>query len=409
MVFTLINSGRTALRRETAQDSGTAAVLTSELANSVRPELSKLSADMRANTNSAVDDLIQSLPLDTVKWVAKNLRFLSLCGGKERRDGLDKFVRDFSAEIDVFDIDLSPQHDLVCDAVWNNVVVDIEDGKYASGGGAPPCSTFAACRKFDDDGPPPLRGETSPEIYGFKVLSIEDREKVKIGTCIALRCIQMWKFMYDNDSPFWGETPQRRDGHPSVFKLPEALELIDRNGVVVTPMVQCMLEALTMKPTDFVSYAIDMSVFPTECKHPSRWWCIPWNGKTKWGPHPSLRGRQMPIPLEHWDWSMLRWYEPSGPYLTRDAANYTGCMNKTIANTWVRSTVVHVLRRSQAVSMVKTGKWANKLVATHLIADRKRGIHSVETDISQTVAAKKHISHVAQPSPAHTHVGLPGV
>ena len=170
LVFTLINSGRTALRRETAQDSGTAAVLTSELANSVRQELSKLSADMRANTNSAVDDLIQSLPLDTVKWVAKNLRFLSLCGGKERRDGLDKFVRDFSAEIDVFDIDLSPQHDLVCDAVWNNVVGDIEDGKYASGGGAPPCSTFAACRKFDDGGPPPLRGETSPEIYGFKVL-----------------------------------------------------------------------------------------------------------------------------------------------------------------------------------------------------------------------------------------------
>ena len=69
------------------------------------------------------------------------------------------------------------------------------------------------------------------------------------------------------------------------------------------------------------------------------------------------------------DWKpfMRRYREPHGPFITRGAANYPTEMNKLLANQLVRAAVACRVHRTQANAMVKTGRWANTLVAGHLL------------------------------------------
>ena len=170
----------------------------------------------------------------------------------------------------MFDTEISSEHNLVDDSTWRRIMSDVEAGKYDSSGAAPPCSSFAACREWDDDGPPPLRGEFEPDIFGFKTNTAEDKEACRIGTCLALRTFEVCKWMYEHDCPFWVETPRRRDGKPSVFKLPQAIDSAKMQGVFIWAFMQCMLEAITMKPTEFLALFFVCSDLPQTCVHPKR-------------------------------------------------------------------------------------------------------------------------------------------
>ena len=52
------------------------------------------------------------------------------------------------------------------------------------------------------------------------------------------------------------------------------------------------------------------------------------------------------------------------------AAYHTG-LNKTVATQWVKAAVRVRVGRTQASSMVKTGRWANTLVAPHRVDNRR--------------------------------------
>ena len=59
------------------------------------------------------------LPLHEVRRQAAGIRLLSLCGGPAREtDGLEKYVQDLGAQVDIFDLVRSPRHDLTDDACW---------------------------------------------------------------------------------------------------------------------------------------------------------------------------------------------------------------------------------------------------------------------------------------------------
>lgn len=122
-----------------------------------------------------------------------------------------------------------------------------------------------------------------------------------------------------------------------------------------------------MKPIDLMSKGIDTSGLPTECAHEARWWVLPWCEWYHWGPHPLLQGRQWMMHAENWQPWMLEKYEPSGLYISRSAAAYPDDMNVALADIWVRGCVALKLRQSQSASMVRTGRWSNSLVATHLV------------------------------------------
>ena len=70
---------------------------------------------------------------------------------------------------------------------------------------------------------------------------------------------------------------------------------------------------------------------------------------------------------------MKRYREPAGQYLTRGAAHYPGGMNRVIADQLVRGAVDAKVQRSQARSMVKTGKRMNTLVAVGRLHPRHGG------------------------------------
>ena len=81
------------------------------------------------------------LPSDEVKRIAKTLRLLSLCSGPDKEQGLDKFVQQWGAQIDSFDVEISPTHNLLDEGVWEAIIRDVDDGKY-HGGAAVPCNYY---------------------------------------------------------------------------------------------------------------------------------------------------------------------------------------------------------------------------------------------------------------------------
>ena len=112
---------------------------------------------------------------------------------------------------------------------------------------AAPCGTFG-CRR-NDRGPRRLRGEYAPEIFGVRDLTPEEKQQVRVGTCLASRGLEAAEKIAAQHKPFFFETPKRQPGRASVFKLPQAVALAQKAGVTIQLLVQCMLGAKTTKPT----------------------------------------------------------------------------------------------------------------------------------------------------------------
>ena len=123
------------------------------------------------------DPLTSELPNSEIRRVAASLHMLSLFGGPDKPDGLDKKVIEWGASITVYDMEISESHDLVDEGVWEEIRSDLSNGKYDGAGIASPCSTFSAGRKYDG-GPRPLRGEKPPDIYGYKHLTPDEKTQV---------------------------------------------------------------------------------------------------------------------------------------------------------------------------------------------------------------------------------------
>ena len=127
------------------------------------------------------------LPDTELRRQASGIRLISLFGGKHRpKDGMDTYIQMWGATVDVYDIEISPEHDLLDQGLWGNVENNLEEGKYDGGMNAPPCGTFCANRS-NDGGPRALRGPEPPDLYGIKGLVPKEKESVRQGTCLALR------------------------------------------------------------------------------------------------------------------------------------------------------------------------------------------------------------------------------
>ena len=114
-------------------------------------------------------------------------------------------------------------------------------------------------------------GEFVPDNFGVKHLDPESKEEVRKGTCIAMRCMEMAEWMISNHRSAWYETRRPKAGHPSVFKLPAALEIAERDIVNIVPFYHCGLGAETAKPTEFFVYEFDTAFLPPACDHPPGW------------------------------------------------------------------------------------------------------------------------------------------
>ena len=258
-----------------------------------------------------------------------------MCSGPLGNDGgLDVFLHEFGWRFRFIDLEIDPGMDICDDVFFNSVLSEVKAGMYAGILFSPPCSTFSAARSVGACGSPrPLRGADVPDIYGFNDLRGSDKEKVRIGTACALRCVELVRALHASKSqfgsrPWLWEQPAPVAGHPHMFRLPEVQALSALPGVTFTELDQCRFGCDYRKPTIFMG---TLQLQPLRCDHPPRWWRVPWSGEAYQAAHPRLRGRQAAVPFDHWLPSMLQDREPSGNFLTRSAAAYPARLNQCLA------------------------------------------------------------------------------
>jgi len=121
--------------------------------------------------------------------------------------------------------------DLADDTSWNQTAKDLGPGGRHDGSlWSPPCSTYSRARKEDDGGPRPLRGSHPPELLGLPGLLPAEKEKVRLGTLLACRTAQGIGAQGRAGAPWLFENPPEEDDYPSIFRIPEVAEELNKQG-----------------------------------------------------------------------------------------------------------------------------------------------------------------------------------
>ena len=305
------------------------------------PEIEEVSLD-----NAQKEEIINEPPIKrirTTQVATKRPRLVYLYSGPYRTDSVARYLHELGWDCREVDIEAVSEDDLLDDDVWNSILGQIKGNEFDGLLASPPCGTFSAARSDADSGPKQLRGSDYPEILGFKWLDPPSKEQVRIGNILADRAAEAAEQFADAGKPWAVEQPARREGKPSMYKLPRFVQLAERDQASFTRFAQCRFGQKFKKETEILGN-IDLSSWPKECNHPSVEWIIPWNGEIHFGPHPPLKGRQLAIPVSEWHESMLRDREPVGPFLTKGTAHYPGLLNKSLAEAFVNFKVQQVER-----------------------------------------------------------------
>lgn len=289
-----------------------------------------------------MDDHIRVVQTDSDGIQSKRKKCLYLYSGPSREDSLEHFLHQHGWDCENIDIEATVSTDLLDSDAWDSLFHRICCGEFDAAFASPPCGTFSAART-GEGGPRQLRGPVLPDLNGLPNLTEAEKHDVKAGNVLADRAAEAMKWFADNLRPWGVEQPARRDGKPSLFNLQKFQQLASRDDARFTRFSQCHFGSKFGKSTEILGN-LDMGSWPSDCNHPSQTWVVPWSGQRYKGPHPPLKGKQIAIPESEWVPSMLKHFEPSGPYLTKATAHYPGLLNKQIASA-VASTVLRGVKR----------------------------------------------------------------
>ena len=207
---------------------------------------------------TAVSPYRPRMDVADVKRGAVVVHLISFCGGPERPDGIENFVQSWGARMTVLDVLRDKEHDMADEGRWAQHREKLTEGVYDAGWYAPPCCSFCANRGRGP-GPRALRGALPPDLYGLPHLKLQEKETVRIGTCLAARCAESATLFHSQNKPFGFEQPKRRPGKPSMYNLDELLAVAKR--VNFRTSVQCMLGAKRLKPTNIMNFLLDFVNF----------------------------------------------------------------------------------------------------------------------------------------------------
>ena len=227
----------------------------------------------------------------TVLQPGKGLRFLYLFSGPDNRpDGINTYCEALGASVDCFDkryID-ERKHDLVDEDNWEVVNGKLTKKIYHGGVASPPCRSMSELRERSvrDGGPRVVRGPEPPDLYGLPNLDPEEKDLVRCDNMLFCRSGCMARSFLDCGYvmrkgakvwlPWLLEQPLRKEGKPHAFNLKWILPLHDHEAVSDEDIAQCNAGAATTKPTSL--RATFKTGIDPDCKHPCRWWTIPWSG-----------------------------------------------------------------------------------------------------------------------------------
>lgn len=267
-------------------------------------------------------------------------------------------------EVVFADICNGGEFDLSEQSVFEEHMGLLESGYYAAVVASPPCSTYSIARKRPC-GPPQLRGPNGSDVYGFAWLQPDDKERVRLGTLLALRALAFVRAAAQKQLPHLLENPVDVENDVgAIYALPEYKQFAKEFQVKRTLGVQCELGASSVKPTELWS-SFDISL-PTECTHPPCWWFVPSTGEWKWRSHAPLIGKERAISEQHWREGGFALRASSG-FVTRAASAYPAALNQLIAEAVdqalrVQRPATIIPGQPPAEQWARVGRWGQTLV-----------------------------------------------
>ena len=324
----------------------------------------ELSGDRsRSPLTSAMKSVTSSSPTTSSRPTLLHL----FSGPSGRSDGLASCLAEIGWDCEEWDILNGPDFDLTDNENWCRLSSRISVGCYDACLLGPPCNTFSNARNDHDGGPQPLRTASGAERYGRQGLEPKDKEKVKIGTLLAVRSARVFSDFHNQRKPAVLEQPLWiQDGTSvSMLNFDEYARLRSLPGVSVRDMVQCVYGARVVKSTTLLSYLVDLSDVKSECNHPVQRWTRPSDGKIHWGAHPPLQGIEWFLSdAEFAEHTALHGRghpatDPGGGYISRSTAAYPADLNRYLAQKFALAGRPQV---PQISSMIVCGRWGNTLV-----------------------------------------------
>ena len=249
---------------------------------------------------------------------------LLFSGPASRSDRLASFLTDYGCAVTEYDwINDKRAQDLADDSVWMPIEEDLRAGFYDAAFGSPPCRTHCPARRLRP-GPPILRTPEHPlgipraKAREFN-LTESDLEDIKLDNLLASRTAEMCRLQQSTGGAAGVEQPSKMGPeHVTMYERDDFVALRKHSTFISNETDQCMFGGESQKPTEFLSFGMDLSRLERKCDHEPTWhWVKPVQGKAKWvlAPHPPKAGHKT----------------PTGEWATAPLAQYPADLNKELA------------------------------------------------------------------------------
>ena len=229
---------------------------------------------------------------------------------------------------------LSPRPtDLLDDAVFTQIMADLEAGFYDAVWIATPCNTFSPLRG-QGDGPRPLRSLQHIAGLPSKELTKQEQKQLRDNNILISRSSSAISSARKTRKPWGLENPKHKDDQPSLWLMPTFKQLLANATVKQVIFDQCMTGLETTKPTLIAHEGIDLSSLANlRCNHPKVQQTDS-KGKTYWASHPS--------PAQRWrkkeDGTMERASKALGEYTPDLSLTLAQAFHKTQQGAqWLRA------------------------------------------------------------------------
>ena len=158
--------------------------------------------------------------------------------------------------------------DLLCEATWESISLDLVGGFFKALWVATPCETFSPLRE-KPPGPRVLR--TLEHIEGLPRSSLTTGEQKQLKESnILVKRTSSAASAQSASGGMWGiENPDHGKEKPSLWDMPSIKDLIDRKADGDVRFDQCRTGLETRKPTRLVTKNMDLSeLHNMRCNHP---------------------------------------------------------------------------------------------------------------------------------------------
>ena len=208
---------------------------------------------------------------DREDWEAKPWALI-LFSGKSRNGDLQHELSARGWLVCAVDLLCPTPTNILDEAVWGQLLKDLEEGRYAALWMATPCETFSPLQK-KQPGPRPLRSAARVGGLPRSQLTQAEQKQLREANILISHTVRAAQAQ-SKAGKAWGiENPTHSGDRPELWKMPEVEQLWKTDGVKSYRFDQCRMGCETAKPTIFLARGLDFSHLDGKrCNHPKKTW-----------------------------------------------------------------------------------------------------------------------------------------